>query len=68
MNPDKIKVLTDYDESGFGLPTEEIEFTIKLVVRSGGILLDPVYTENVITVQIDLIQQDVIHKEEIVVF
>ena len=42
--PFTVTVLDDHQGGGYGVPTEEGMAAIRLVARTEGILLDPVYT------------------------
>ena len=58
----------DYVGKGYGIPTQEGLEAIKLVARSEGIFLDPVYTSKAMAGLIDHINQGEIGKDETVVF
>ena len=58
----------DYVGKGYGIPTQEGLEAIKLVARSEGIFLDPVYTSKAMVGLIDHINQGRIGKDETVVF
>ncbi len=61
-------LLGDYAGEGYGVLTPEAVETIKLVARTEGILLDPVYTGKAMAGLIDLIKKGHFKKDDNVVF
>ncbi|TWH47526.1 D-cysteine desulfhydrase [Sporomusa sp. KB1] len=57
-----------YVGSGYSLPTPEMVEAVKLVARTEGILLDPVYTGKAMAGLIDLIRQGYFKSDENVLF
>lgn len=58
----------DYVGQGYGLPTEGMVEAVKLLARTEGILLDPVYSGKAMAGLIDLIQKGHFKKDTTVVF
>lgn len=58
----------DYYGQGYGLPTEGMAEAVKLVARTEGILLDPVYSGKAMAGLIDLIGKGQFEKDSDVVF
>ncbi|MEQ1714655.1 MAG: D-cysteine desulfhydrase [Hyphomicrobium sp.] len=58
----------DYVGQGYGLPTEGMVDAVKLVARTEGILLDPVYSGKAMAGLIDLVQKGHFKKDETIVF
>ncbi len=67
-NPQDINVNTDYFGEGYAVPTEGMIEAIKLVARTEGILLDPIYTGKGMSGLIDLIRKGVYTKDEKILF
>lgn len=65
---DDVKILYDYVGEGYGILDEKSKETIKLVARTEGILLDPVYTVKAIAGLIDMVKQGRFEKHENIVF
>jgi len=65
---DDVKILYDYVGEGHGILDEKLKETIKLVARTEGILLDPVYTVKAIAGLIDTVRQGRFEKHENIVF
>ncbi len=63
-----VKILFDYVGGGYGVLDEKLKETIKLVARTEGILLDPVYTGKAMTGLIDIIRQGHFEKDGNIVF
>ncbi len=68
MTRKDVFLLGDYAGEGYGVLTPEAVETIKLVARTEGILLDPVYTGKAMAGLIDLIRKDHFKKDDNVVF
>ena len=58
----------DYVGPGYSLPTPEMAEAVKLVARTEGILLDPVYTGKTMAGLIDLVRQGYFKKESNILF
>jgi len=63
-----VKANSDYVGEGYGIPTEGMIEAVKLVARSEGILLDPVYTGKAMAGLIDLVRQGAFSRDANVVF
>lgn len=63
-----IVVFDDYVGEGYGIPTEAMVEAVKLVARTEGIVLDPVYAGKAMAGLIDLIQNGRFGKDDVVVF
>ena len=57
-----------YIGKGYGIPSREGISAIKLLARSEGILLDPVYSSKAMAGMIDLIRRGVLKEDETIVF
>lgn len=68
LSPEEIVVLDSYTGEGYGRPTPTTIDAIRLLARSEGILLDPVYTGKAMSGMIDLVRNGQISAEEPVVF
>jgi D-cysteine desulfhydrase family pyridoxal phosphate-dependent enzyme len=64
----KIINLTDYAGKGYGIPSKEGIEAIKLVAKTEGIFLDPVYTGKAMAGLIDYIRKGKITKNDSVIF
>ncbi len=58
----------EYLGEGYGVVTEEDVRAIRLVARTEGILLDPVYTARVMSALVDMVRRGEIHRDEGVLF
>jgi len=67
-HPDDLIVLDGYVGEGYGIPSPECLETIRLVARTEGILLDPVYTGKAMAGLIDWIRQGHFEPSQTVVF
>jgi len=65
---DRLRFYDEYVGEGYALPTNEMIEAVKLVARTEGILLDPVYTGKTMAGLIDLIRQGTFKKDENVLF
>lgn len=65
---DRIQVMDDYVGEGYAIPTAGMVAAVKLVARTEGLLLDPVYTGKAMAGLIDLIRQGRFGSHENVVF
>jgi len=68
FGPDDINVNIDYFGEGYAAPTEGMVEAIKLVARTEGVLLDPIYTGKGMAGLIDLIRKGVFTKDDEVGF
>ena len=58
----------DYVGAGYGIPTEGMAEAVKMLARTEGIFLDPVYSGKAMAGLIDLIRRGAFGKDENVVF
>lgn len=58
----------DYVGPGYAIPTSEMVEAVRLIARTEGILLDPVYTGKAAAGLIDLIQKDFFKREDNILF
>ena len=65
---DAVNCFGDYVGPGYSLPTTEMAEAVKLVARTEGILLDPVYTGKTMAGLIDLVRQGYFKKESNILF
>ncbi len=65
---DAITVYDDYIGPGYGAPTSAMQEAVKLVAKTEGIILDPVYTGKAMAGLIDLIRAGFFTPDDIVVF
>lgn len=68
FSPDEILVSDDYVMEGYGILTREIADAMKVVARSEGILLDPVYTGKAMAGLIDLARKGYFEKDDGIIF
>jgi 1-aminocyclopropane-1-carboxylate deaminase/D-cysteine desulfhydrase-like pyridoxal-dependent ACC family enzyme len=68
FNPEELTICDDYIGKGYGIPTKKCVEAIKLVARTEGILLDPVYTGKAMAGLIDLIGKDKFTSKDTVIF
>lgn len=68
IKKDSIKVLDDYYGEGYGIPSQEMIDTVKLIAKLEGIFLDPVYTGKAMVGLVDLVKTRVIPKDSNVIF
>jgi D-cysteine desulfhydrase family pyridoxal phosphate-dependent enzyme len=68
LAPAEVIVHDEYFGDGYGLPTAAGLDAIRLVARTEGILLDPVYTGKTMSGLIDLVRQGLIGKGDTAVF
>jgi L-cysteate sulfo-lyase len=66
--PEEILVSDDYVMEGYGILTQEIADAMKLVARTEGVLLDPVYTGKAMAGLIDLAKKGYFKKDDGVIF
>ncbi len=67
-HPDDIVVTDDYIGEGYGVPTPACLDAIRLVARTEGVLLDPVYTGKAMAALIDMVRRGEFTAEHTVVF
>jgi len=65
---DDVRILYDYVGAGYRILDEKVKDAIRLVARTEGILLDPVYTGKAMAGLIDLVKQGRFKRSENVVF
>ncbi|MBU6499293.1 MAG: D-cysteine desulfhydrase [Rhodospirillales bacterium] len=65
---DAVEANCDYVGAGYGIPTEGMAEAVRMVARSEGIFLDPVYSGKGMAGLIDLVRKGAFGKEENVVF
>ena len=65
---DAVTCFGDYVGPGYSLPTPEMAEAVKLIARTEGILLDPVYTGKTMAGLIDLVRQGYFKKESTILF
>lgn len=63
-----ISCFDDYVGPGYSLPTPEMAEAVRLLARTEGILLDPVYTGKTMAGLIDLVRKDYFEKDSNVLF
>jgi len=68
IHDEKIMVNDDYIGEGYEIPTQEMIDAVKLLARTEGILLDPVYTGKAMAGMIDLIKKGFFSKKDTLVF
>ncbi|MCD6334993.1 MAG: D-cysteine desulfhydrase [Candidatus Latescibacteria bacterium] len=68
LDPEDVVVYQDYVGAGYAIPTKEGVAAIKLLARTEGLFLDPVYTSKAMAGLIDLIGKGVLKKEQNVLF
>jgi 1-aminocyclopropane-1-carboxylate deaminase/D-cysteine desulfhydrase-like pyridoxal-dependent ACC family enzyme len=68
FDPKELTIFYDYIGEGYGIPTKEGIEAIKLVARTEGILLDPVYTGKAMAGLIDLIRKGKFTSKDTVIF
>lgn len=66
--PDEVTVYDDYIGEGYGVMTEGCREAIRLVARTEGIFLDPVYTGKAMAGLIDLIRKGRFTSKDTIVF
>ena len=65
---DAVNCFGDYVGPGYSLPTPEMAEAVKLVARTEGVLLDPVYTGKTMAGLISLVRQGYFKKESNILF
>jgi len=68
IGPDDILLHDGFLGEGYGMPTPQMAAALRLVARTEGLLLDPVYSGKAMAGLIGLIQAEVFLPEETVVF
>ncbi|HUU78213.1 MAG TPA: D-cysteine desulfhydrase family protein [candidate division Zixibacteria bacterium] len=63
-----IVVLDDYYGEGYGIPTDELIYTLKLIAKLEGIFLDPVYNGKAMVGLIDLVKKGIIPSNSNILF
>lgn len=68
MSPDEFTVFDDYVGEGYAIPTKACIEAIKLVAKTEGIFLDPVYTGKTMAALIDLVHKGRFTSKDVIVF
>ena len=68
VSPQEVYVTDNYIMEGYGILTQEIADAIKVVARTEGILLDPVYTGKTMAGLMDLINKGFFKRDDGVIF
>jgi D-cysteine desulfhydrase family pyridoxal phosphate-dependent enzyme len=68
INPDELTVYDDYVGAGYGIPTRACIEAIKLVSKTEGIFLDPVYTGKAMAALVDLIHKGKFTSNDTIIF
>jgi len=68
VSPEEILVDDGYIGEGYGIPTEEGLEAIRLLARTEGILLDPVYTSKAMAGMLDWIKKGKLKRDDVAVF
>ena len=66
--PDDYIVLDDYLQDGYGIVNREVTEALRLLFRTEGIVLDPVYTVKAFIGMLDLIRKGYFRKTDKIVF
>jgi 1-aminocyclopropane-1-carboxylate deaminase/D-cysteine desulfhydrase-like pyridoxal-dependent ACC family enzyme len=68
VTPEDIEIMDEYIGERYGIPTEEGIAALKLVAKTEGIILDPVYTSKAMSGVIDLIRKGEFTYEDTIIF
>jgi D-cysteine desulfhydrase len=68
ISPEAVTCFDEYVGPGYSLPTPEMAEAVRLVARTEGILLDPVYTGKTMAGFIDLVRKGFFNKDDTVLF
>lgn len=68
ISPTDVEINDEYIGEGYGIPTKDCIEAIKLVAKTEGIFLDPVYTGKAMSGLIDLIKKGKFKSKDAVVF
>ena len=68
LKPVKVKVWDEYIGEGYSIPTSEGIDAIRLVARTEGIFLDPIYTGKAFSGLTDLVKKEFIGSDKTVIF
>jgi len=68
LSPEDVVIYDDYIGEGYAIPTEECVEAIKLVARTEGLLLDPVYTGKAMAGLVDLVRKGAFGRNENLLF
>jgi L-cysteate sulfo-lyase len=68
LSEDDVTIYDEYFGEGYGIPTPEMVAAVRMVARSEGILLDPVYSGKAMAGLIDLIRKGAFEKDQKVLF
>ena len=66
--PEDVTVFDDYIKEGYGILNKAVTDALKLVAKTEGIFIDPVYTGKAMVMLIDLIDKGYFNKDDNVVF
>ncbi|MGD2065910.1 MAG: D-cysteine desulfhydrase family protein [Candidatus Bathyarchaeota archaeon] len=66
--PEDVTVFDDYIKEGYGILNNDVTEALKLVAKTEGIFIDPVYTGKAMVMLIDLIKKSYFKKDDNVVF
>ncbi len=68
VTPEDIEIMDDYIGERYGIPTKEGIAALKLVAKTEGIILDPVYTSKAMSGVIDLIRKGEFTYKDTIIF
>lgn len=68
VTPEDVTVFDEYVKEGYGILNESVTKALKLVAKTEGIFLDPIYTGKAMVMLIDLIKKSYFKKDDNVVF
>ncbi len=68
VSAEDVVVLDDYVGPGYGFPTDEGVEAMRMVARSEGIVLDPIYTGKAMAGLIDLIRKNKLRDDDVPLF
>ena len=66
--PEDVAVFDDYIKEGYGILNKEVTDALKLVAKTEGIFIDPVYTGKAMVMLMDQIKKGYFNKDDNVVF
>jgi D-cysteine desulfhydrase family pyridoxal phosphate-dependent enzyme len=66
--PEKVNIFDDYIREGYAFLNEDVTVALKLVAKTEGIFLDPIYTGKAMVMLIDLIKKGYFEEDDNVVF
>lgn len=65
---EEVIVYDDYAKEGYGVPNQGMIDAVRLLARTEGILLDPVYSGKAMAGLIDLVRKGIFTKDQVVLF